>query len=228
MKKILIVEDNKEILYTNRTMLELHGYEILSAEKLSSAENILKENKSISLIILDIMLPDGNGLDWCKKIREESNVKILFLSALDTKKDIVEGFRSGGDDYLEKPYYMEELLARVDALLRRENSEVNKTNFGNITFHDYSLSADVNGEDLRLRQKEFSLLRFLCDNSGKHFTAKEIYKAVWGVDVKEQAELQPFYNIMSGLREKLEITNVEISHIKHVGYAAVIKEINNE
>ena len=113
MAKILIVEDNKDILYTNRMMLELNGYEVLSAETLDAAETVFRENGNIALILLDIMLPDGSGLDWCRALRKNSDVKILFLSALDTNKDVIAGFRAGGDDYLEKPYHMEELLLRA-------------------------------------------------------------------------------------------------------------------
>lgn len=224
MSKILIVEDNKDILYTNRTMLELNGYEVLSAETIGAAEKICEENGGISLIILDIMLPDGSGLDLCRELRKGSDVRILFLSALDTDKDVIEGFRAGGDDYLEKPYHMEELLLRVEALLRRKNIGASKSRFGDIEFHDYSFSADVKGRDLLLRQKEYSILRFLCDNAGEYFTAKELFEIVWGVPDADSSEIQPFYNSISSLKEKIAETGVEIAHEKSRGYSALIKD----
>ena len=223
MSKILIVEDNKDILYTNRTMLELNGYEVISAETIGAGRKCLSENSNISLVILDVMLPDGNGLDLCREIREGRDIRILFLSALDTSKDVIAGFRAGGDDYLEKPYHMEELLMRVEALLRRRNTGAAVTEFGNICFNDYSLSVSCNGKDLMLRQKEYSVLKFLCDNAGKYYSAKEIYEIVWGVQDADKSEIQPFYNSISSLKDKIAGTNVEIDHEKVKGYAAVLK-----
>ena len=223
MAKILIVEDNKDILYANRTMLELSGYEVLSAETLGAAKTVCREN-NIALILLDIMLPDGSGLDWCRELRQNSDVKILFLTALDADRDVLAGFRAGGDDYLEKPYHMEELLLRIKALLRRKTADVSKREFGNVLFSEYALTASSGGRDLLLRQKEYAVLKFLCDNAGTLFRAKEIYEIVWGVPGAGRNELQPFYNCMSSLKEKLAGTNVEILHEKGKGYTAVVKQ----
>ena len=223
MAKILIVEDNKDILYANRTMLELSGYEVFSAETLGAAKTACNEN-NISLILLDIMLPDGSGLDWCRELRQNSDVKILFLTALDADRDVLAGFRAGGDDYLGKPYHMEELLLRIKALLRRKTADVSKREFGNVLFSEYALTASSGGRDLLLRQKEYAVLKFLCDNAGTLFRAKEIYEIVWGVPGAGQNELQPFYNCMSSLKEKLAGTNVEILHEKGKGYTAAVKQ----
>lgn len=217
------MEDNKDILYTNRTMLELNGYEVLSAESLGAAQTVCRENGGIALIILDIMLPDGNGLDWCRTLKNDSDVKILFLSALDTDKDVIAGFRAGGDDYLEKPYHMDELLLRVKALLRRKNTAAPRREFGDILFSEYALTASSGGRDLQLRQKEYAVLKFLCDNADIWFGAKEIFEVVWGVADAEPNELQPFYNTMSSLKEKIAGTNVEVVHEKGKGYAAAVK-----
>ncbi len=223
MAKILIVEDNKDILYANRTMLELNGYEVLSAETLGAARSVCRES-SIALIILDIMLPDGSGLEWCRELKKDTDIRILFLTALDANRDVIAGFRAGGDDYLEKPYHMEELLLRVEALLRRKNTVVPKREFGNIQFLNYAFSASCSGKDLSLRQKEFAVLKFLCDNAGNLFTAKEIYEVVWGVSDAEANEIQPFYNCMSSLKEKIAGTNVKIVHEKGKGYTAAVKQ----
>ena len=223
MTKILIVEDNKDILYANRTMLELNGYEVLSAETLGAARTVCREN-SVALIILDIMLPDGSGLEWCRELKRDTDIRILFLTALDADRDVIAGFRAGGDDYLEKPYHMEELLLRVEALLRRKNTVVPKREFGNIRFQNYAFSASCAGKDLSLRQKEFAVLKFLCDNAGSLFTAKEIYEVVWGVADAEANEIQPFYNCMSSLKEKIAGTNVKIVHEKGKGYTAAVKQ----
>ena len=116
--RILIVEDDDDIRGANRAALELEGYVVVEADSLSDAQSHLK-NSSPDLIILDILLPDGNGLRYCEELRGTSGVRILFLSALNTKADLIAGLRAGGDDYITKPYDMEELLLRVEALLRR-------------------------------------------------------------------------------------------------------------
>ena len=224
MSKILIIEDNKDILYTNRTMLELNGYEVLSAESIGAGKKIFRETGNISLIILDIMLPDGNGLELCREIREDSDVRILFLSALDARRDVIEGFRAGGDDYLEKPYHLEELLMRVKSLTRRKNIGTPVHSFGNIEFREYSLGASCEGRDLSLRQKEYAILKFLCDNPDEFFTAKEIFEIVWGVTDSDSSEIQPFYNTVSSLKEKISETGVEILHEKPKGYRAALKK----
>lgn len=120
MKKatLLIVEDDLNILRANTAALELEGYRVLAAETLESARSAAKACPP-DLILLDILLPDGNGLDFCGELRGESGVRILFLSALGEKADVLAGLRAGGDDYIAKPYDMDELILRVEALLRR-------------------------------------------------------------------------------------------------------------
>ena len=111
--KILIIEDDRDILSANQQMLELEGYCVVTAASMKAGwEAVQKEHPD--LILLDILLPDGNGLDFCRKLRSSSsNVRILFLSALNTKRDVIEGLRRGGDDYLAKPY-MTRLLLRAE------------------------------------------------------------------------------------------------------------------
>ncbi len=148
--------------------------------------------------------------------------RILFLIALDTDKDVIAGFRAGGDDYLEKPYHMEELLLRVKALLRRKNTAAPRRGFGDILFSEYALTASCGGRDLQLRQKEYAVLKFLCDNAGTLFGAKEIYAVVWGATDAQPNEIQPFYNSMSSLKDKIAETNVKILYEKSRGYAAAV------
>lgn len=225
MARILIIEDNKEILYTNRTMLELKGYDVISAETISAGMAMCEQYNNIALIILDIMLPDGNGLEFCKEFKKRSDVKVLFLSALNTKKDVIAGLRAGGDDYLGKPYHMEEFLLRVESLLKRKNHVSADESFGNIEFHGYSLSASCNGDDLLLRSKEYLILKLLCDNPQKYFSAVEIFETVWGIPDAESSEIQPVYNCISAIKDKISSTNVEIGYIRNKGYTATKKGI---
>lgn len=117
-EKILIVEDDADIRAANRDLLELAGYRVVTASTLASGRDAVERNHP-DLVILDVLLPDGSGLDLCRDLRKSDDVRILFLSALNTSEDVVEGLRRGGDDYLGKPYLTEELLLRVQALLRR-------------------------------------------------------------------------------------------------------------
>ncbi|MEF9922659.1 MAG: response regulator, partial [Anaerovoracaceae bacterium] len=118
MATLLLVEDNPHIMKINAESLEDAGYKICEATSLEEAEEVLNK-KLIHLIVLDIMLPDGNGVAFCKKIRKYCDIPILFLSAKNSSVDVIEGLHSGGDDYLSKPYNLQVLSARIESLLRR-------------------------------------------------------------------------------------------------------------
>ncbi len=208
--KILIVEDNKEILYTNKTLLELEDYEVLTATTLESARKQNAENYP-DLILLDIMLPDGNGKDFCREIRENNDVSILFLSALNNKQDVLDGLRAGGDDYLPKPYLMDELLLRVNSLMRRRKSVEHTFTCGSLKLYHYSAKAELYDEDLLLKPKEFRVLELLCMNPAKTFSPEEIYLTVWGVT--GNGNFQPLYNVISSLKSKLNDFEYAISKI---------------
>ncbi len=179
---ILIVEDDYDILRANRTALVLKGYSVLEADTLKKGRRFVKE-LSPDLIILDILLPDGNGLAYCEELRGKNDVPILFLSALNTKKDVLAGLRAGGDDYMSKPYDMDELILRVDALLRRtklmrlkgmqqvqqnsNNHTLRIISFGG--FHIYAGNNNDN-EPVKIKfrtNKALELLAFLHSYRGK-------------------------------------------------------------
>lgn len=187
MKKatILIVEDDRDILSANRAALELEGYDVLTANTLSKGRSAVKE-LSPDLIILDILLPDGNGLSYCEEMRGKSDIRILFLSALNTREDVLAGLRVGGDDYISKPYDMDELLLRVEALLRRGKligQEEPPLRLGVLEFDFASHRALLHGMDILLKPKEFALLAALAREPGKTLPASELYKKVWGLDM---------------------------------------------
>lgn len=115
---LLLVEDSKEVLEDNRKALVAAGYEVLAASTLAGARERLARRQP-DLILLDVLLPDGNGVELCRELRDSTAAPILFLTSLGESEQIVEGLRAGGDDYVTKPYRMEELLARVEAQLRR-------------------------------------------------------------------------------------------------------------
>lgn len=182
---ILIVEDDHDILSANLAALELEGYDVFTADSLSKARTVTEECLP-DLIILDILLPDGDGLSYCEELRGKSGVRILFLSALSTKEDILTGLRTGGDDYITKPYDMDELLLRAEALLRRGKligREEHPVRMYGLELDFVSRRALLYGRDILLKPKEFALLAVLSNEPGRIVPVEELYEKVWGMDM---------------------------------------------
>lgn len=200
---ILMIEDNPDILRTNREQLELEGYRILEAESLAEGRQAADEEKP-DLILLDILLPDGSGLEYCRELFGGNRPRILFLSALNTKQEVIAGLRAGGDDYITKPYLMEELLARVEALLRRDNRNTaadTSLSIDNLKICSTSRRVLLNGRDLLLRPMEFSLLEYLGHRPGRYVTSSELYEKLWGQNPLNDTDTVTVH--MSKLRRKL-------------------------
>ena len=179
MNRILLVEDEEAVLALNKRHLEKAGYEVLLARSVKEAENVIWEYPP-DLIILDIMLPDGSGLDLCKKIRSISTAPVLFLSCLADNSDIVRGLEHGGDDYLPKPYSMDIFLARVAALLRRSKSPVGIVELPPLRINLSNGRVTLEKEEIALSQKELQLLAFLATHAGCEFSSAELYQTIWG------------------------------------------------
>jgi len=176
---ILLVEDNHHYLKINREILSNKGYKVVEAETLAKGRELFLQ-ESPALIILDIMLPDGSGIELCEELREGSDVPILFLSAKKTDDDIIAGFEAGGDDYLPKPYSLNILLKRVEAILSRTNRIHDTLYKGELTFDILSNSVSINSVDLGIKKgKEFDVLLFLAKNEGKTLSAEQIYERIW-------------------------------------------------
>jgi DNA-binding response OmpR family regulator len=205
MKKatILIVEDDHDILSANRAALELEGYDVLTADTLAKGR-LAADELYPDLIILDILLPDGNGLSYCEELRGKSGVRILFLSALNTRSDVLAGLRAGGDDYISKPYDMDELLLRTEALLRRGRlvgHEEPPLRLGELEFDFSAHRVLIHGWDILLKPKEFALLAALALEPGRTFPAEELYKKIWGMDMVGDARTVKEH--ISRIRSKL-------------------------
>lgn len=204
-KGILMIEDNQAILRTNRMMLELEGYPVLTAETLEQGREIMKREQP-ALILLDILLPDGNGLQYCREFLGHNGPRILFLSALNTPEDIIAGLRAGGDDYMTKPYLLEELLARVEALLRRPvvpGHEINSLCIGSLELKNTAggSRAYLGGKDLLLTPKELALLSILLQKQGEFVLTHVLYEQVWGMKALDTRTVK---HHIRRLREKLE------------------------
>ena len=170
MNTILLVEDNPHILRINAEVLGLRGYEVLRASTAAEARGHLQWHP-VDLIVLDIMLPDANGLDLCRELKKQYHVPILFLTALGENQDVVEGLRAGGDDYLSKPYDLEVFVARVEARLRERNDNRRHVSYGCLRLDTVSLTGFVNGQDIQLTQKEFTVLLLLAQNAERRCPA---------------------------------------------------------
>jgi DNA-binding response OmpR family regulator len=213
---ILLVEDNLSIIEINREALRAEGFAVLTATTIAEAQKKINTHK-IDLIILDGLLPDGNGFSLCEQLRgANNNVPILFLTALDTSKDIVAGFGAGGDDYLPKPYDMAVLIMRVKSLLKRARSMPETLSYGPIRVNVSSGKTFVNGEELVLPQKELYLLIQFMRKPEHPFPAKQLYKMVWGQEMLGRDNAIKV--AVSKLRAKLQGTGCTISALRGEGY----------
>ena len=212
---ILLVEDNPHHMKINKEVLSSEGYRIIEAETLEKGRELfLKERPN--LIVLDVMLPDGNGLNLCEELRRGSQVPILFLSAKKADDDVVAGFKAGGDDYLTKPFNFGVLVNRVEAILRRHNQVPELLTKGSLTLDVYAKKVKSGGNDLDIKGKEFDVLLLLWQNENKHLTAESIYGKVWSQPMLgEDATLK---STISRLRKKLKGTVYTITSTRNEGY----------
>ncbi|KIX20648.1 transcriptional regulator [Flavobacterium sp. 316] len=229
MKKILVVEDEVSVVSFIKKGLTEEGFEISIAFDGKSGLQLALDN-SFDLIILDIMLPEINGLDVCKFIRQENQeVPILFLTALGTPENIVLGLENGADDYLVKPFKFIELVARIKSLLRRSkgNPKKDKNNdytysFNDLILDDYTKSVTRNGEEISLTSTEYKLLFFFMKNKNKVLSRFEILEAVWGIDYNLGTNVVDVY--VNYLRKKIDTNqNEKIIHTV-IGMGYVLKE----
>lgn len=182
MQKLLIVEDDIIICGGVKVFLEGKGFEADCAYTLEEARKAL--HQSYSLVILDINLPDGSGMDFCKEIRRKGNIPVIFLTANDTEKDMIEGFQAGCDDYIAKPFSVELLNQRIMAVLRRSQQKNTSE-----LFHYKNLSVDfsrmqvfLNYEPVKLSVTEYKLLELLIKNRGQVLTRETILDKIWDCD----------------------------------------------
>ena len=184
MKRILVVEDDVNIKSILTFALERKGFEVLSAEDGVSALDILKDTE-VSLILMDVMLPGMDGFECSSKIRKLSNVPIVMLTALEEESNILKGFDSGVDDYVVKPFSMRELMARVDANMRK-NTKLTHSQIGEVitlnstTVNTETYKVSVEGRESELTPTEFSLLISFYKNPNKVLSREFLLEEVWG------------------------------------------------
>lgn len=207
-KTILLVEDEKALADSLKEEFQFEDYQVLTTFDGMSAVECFKNNQTqIDLIILDWMLPELDGLGVLRRIRRESDVPIIMLTARDYVGDKVAGLTGGADDYITKPFDIEELLARMDVVLRRSRKSRDSEQNGLLVLDD--LRVDVksqqvtrNEKDIQLTQREFHLLTELLKQSGKILSRDELLDAVWGIDFTGQPNVVDVY--IRYLRNKID------------------------
>lgn len=227
MKKILIIDDDKDLSFIISEMLESYGYSVSAAESGEEAFALLSKN-TYHLILLDINLPDTTGLELCRELRSISQIPVIFASARTSESDRITGFDIGGDDYLPKPYSMKELLSRVNALMRRTYtfSEQEKTViFGNISVHINARTVIRDNTPVSLSLREFDLLAYLCTHINTAVSKEKLLSEVWGAFSEVEPSTLTVH--IRWLREKLEADPAKPQFIKtvyKVGYMLEVKE----
>lgn len=218
---VLLVEDNEALSAINRRALALAGYGVQAATSLAQAREALAAAQP-DIILLDVLLPDGNGIDFCAEIRDATDAHILFLTSCAAHEDRVRGLYGGGDDYITKPYKLEELLARVSAALRRRGMARPQPQpalaLGPLTLDPVAQQASVAGQDLLLSPKEFALLLLLAQHQGETLSAQALYQAVWKAPMGEDAGA--LWRQISSLKKKLAAAEdqVWITAVRGEGY----------
>ncbi|MCM1175890.1 MAG: response regulator transcription factor [Blautia sp.] len=203
-KRILIIEDDKDLAAITGDMLQNYGYEIRIARNCEAAFDLLTKGR-FHLLLMDINLPDGSGFDVCRELRRVSRAPVIFASARTGEEDKIKGFDMGGDDYLAKPYSLRELLARINALMRRAygaEEEAPVYRFGKVRVDTGTRTAERDGEEVRLALREFDLLAYLCAHPDRAVRKEELLREVWGAF--SEAEPATVAVHIRWLREKLE------------------------
>ena len=179
MEELLIVEDERDIREILSFNLERAGYKTVEAS--SAEQGLEKLNQSTSLILLDVMLPGMSGYEMASKVREGgSHVPIIFLTARSAEEDVLNGFSSGGDDYIAKPFSRAELLARVKAVLKRTSPPMpTKYECGPLVIDIESSTAFLDGKEVLFSRKEFDILAFLIKNQGSYYSRSDLIRQLW-------------------------------------------------
>ncbi len=228
--KILLVEDEDSLISYLQPELEFEGYQVITATDGEMGWKIYQENESnLSLVILDWMIAKLDGLEVLRRIRKQSDKPVIMLTARDYVGDKVAGLDSGADDYITKPFEIEELLARIRVILRhQENSQTVPTTYtiGDLTLDTKSRQLKRNNQIIQLTQREYELLLILLQNINSTLTRDELLNQVWGVNFDGQPNIVDVY--IRYLRHKIDSDpdNSIIKTVRGIGYT--LRDDDNE
>ncbi len=219
MYNILVVDDDKEIVNAIEIYLKTEGYNIIKAYNGKEALQVLEKEK-VHLVILDIMMPEKDGLETLEEIRKNKSVPVILLSAKSEDYDKISGLNTGADDYITKPFNPLELIARVNSNIRRyvgfENIQDNKNEkifkSGELEINDDTKKVTVDGKEIKLTATEYNILKFLLQNKGKVYSIKQIYENVWNEESYSAENIIAVH--IRHIREKIEINPKEPKYLK--------------
>ncbi len=224
---ILVVDDEKNIIELARMYLEKEGFVVESAQDGLAALAAIERVKPV-LVVLDLMLPELDGWEVCRRIRAKSNLPIIMLTARDDDIDKIVGLELGADDYMTKPYNPRELLARVKAVLRRgyyptspadDRQEI--ITLGNLKLDLTSREVSINGTRIDVRTKEFDLLQVLIQHSGQALSREQLLNMAWGFDFFGETRTVDVH--IAHLRKKLASSSVNVETVWGVGYKLTVE-----
>ncbi len=226
MYNILVCDDDKEIVKAIAIYLTKEGYNVFKAYDGNECLEILQKNK-VQLVILDIMMPKKDGIETINEIRKKYSIPVIMLSAKSEDEDKIKGLDMGADDYVTKPFNPQELIARVNSLLRRytklgsavEAEEENIFRVGDLEIDDNLKQVKINEQEIKLTPTEYKILKFLTENKGKVYSINQIYENIWAEDCYGAENIIAVH--IRHIREKIEINPKEPKYLKviwGVGY----------
>lgn len=217
---MLVVEDEENVRYVTAAALRLAGYAV---DELANGRDALRAltdaQPPYDLVVLDVMLPDLDGFEICRRLRaDRTPVPVVFLTARDATEDLVRGLTIGGDDYLTKPFSVEELVARVKVVLRRagKGADALVLAAGDVELDEDAHVVRVAGDDVIVSPTEFKLLRFMLRNKGKALTRAQIIDHVWDYDFEGESTVVETF--VSSLRKKVDRDGQLIQTVRGIGY----------
>ena len=217
---ILVVEDDSSVRSLITTTLKAHGYKFLTAANGEMAV-MMASSHNPDIMLLDLGLPDIDGVEVIRRIREWSNLPIIVLSARSEDSDKIEALDQGADDYLTKPFHLAELNARVKSLIRRRQAKGDVTvTLGNLLLYPDKRQVEINGKPLQLNRKEFDLLYYFVVNPGRVINKMSLAESVWGDNINQADSLDFIYSQVKNLRKKLKQAEatIELKAVYGFGY----------
>ena len=212
---ILIVDDERILQEKINKLLKRRGYATCQAYTLAEAWELIRK-ETPRAIIIDVMLPDGDGFDFLEELRETLNIPVLLLTSLNTRDDLLRGLQSGGDTYLTKPFDTKVFLCHLEALLRRSEQLPDATFYGPLRLESISAKAFFYDVDMLLSYKEFSLLQIFTQNPDRVLSKEYLFEKVWGCDIGNSTH--SLRKTISRLRSNLKDSGYTISSVRNEGY----------
>lgn len=217
MKKILLIEDNEAIIMGLKYSLEQENFQVISAKTAKESKEKL-DNKNIDIVLLDVSLPDGNGFEICKEIKEKNDIPIIFLTAQDEETSIVLGLDLGADDYIVKPFRTRELISRIKSVLRKygKKEENNIIQYKDIKIDTISAKVYKNNKEIIFTSLEYRILLMLFTNQNKLITREQLLEKIWDIagNFVNDNTLTVY---IKRIREKLEDDSI-IKTVRGLGY----------